>query len=75
MRQRVARLEAELAEARVTGRQRPPSLGDVGRLARPAKVWRKLATKYHPDRDPTKAEVMRDLNELWHAVKEAFLQG
>jgi hypothetical protein len=31
-------------------------------------IYRKLAFKYHPDRNPGSAEVMRDLNELWQSV-------
>ena len=32
-------------------------------------VYRRLALKYHPDRNPGSSEVMRDLNEFWQAVK------
>ena len=67
--QRIARLEAELAEARTRALRADPS-GAV-RLERAAKVYRKLATKYHPDHNPATAEVMKDLNELWQALKGA----
>jgi transcriptional regulator with XRE-family HTH domain len=35
------------------------------------KVYRRLAAKYHPDRNPAAAEFMADLNELWQAVQPA----
>jgi hypothetical protein len=33
-------------------------------------LYRKLAMKYHPDRNPDAEEFMRDLNEFWQAVKD-----
>lgn len=65
--QRVARLEAELAEARA--RAPRVELSGSFRLERAAKVYRKLAAKYHPDHNPATADVMKDLNELWQALK------
>ena len=66
--QRIARLEAELAEARA----RAPRVELSGslRLERASKVYRKLAAKYHPDHNPATTDVMKDLNELWHALKD-----
>lgn len=67
--QRIARLEAELVEARV---QTPRTdLSITVRLERALKVYRKLAVKYHPDRNPATAEVMKDVNELWQTLKSA----
>jgi len=43
----------------------------VLRLERAAKVYRKLAAKYHPDHNPATAEVMKDVNELWQTLKDA----
>lgn len=67
LRQRIARLEAELAEVRA----RAPRVELSGslRLERVTKVYRRLAAKYHPDHNPATAEVMKDLNELWQALK------
>jgi hypothetical protein len=33
-------------------------------------VYRRLALKYHPDRNPDAEEYMSDLNQLWQAMKE-----
>jgi hypothetical protein len=39
-------------------------------MARSSKIYRRrLAAKYHPDLSPDTAEFMKDLNELWQAVK------
>ncbi len=39
-------------------------------VAEPAdRVYRRLALKYHPDRHPEQAAVMRDINELWQAMR------
>lgn len=46
---------------------RPASADDS--LNSAAAVYRRLALKYHPDRNPGSSEVMRDLNEFWQAVK------
>ena len=35
------------------------------------KAYRRKAAKYHPDHNPATAEVMKDLNELWQALKNA----
>ena len=67
--QRIARLEAELAEARA--RAPRVDLSSAARLERASKVYRKLAAKYHPDHNPATAEVMKDLNALWQALKGA----
>jgi hypothetical protein len=67
--QRIARLEAELAEARAKAPR--ADLAGAVRLERAAKVYRKLAAKYHPDHNPATADVMKDLNELWQALKGA----
>jgi septal ring factor EnvC (AmiA/AmiB activator) len=67
--QRIARLEAELAEARAKAPR--VDLSGAVRLERASKVYRKLAAKYHPDHTPATAEVMKDLNELWQALKGA----
>jgi hypothetical protein len=40
----------------------------VESLVRAQKTYRRLAAKYHPDRSPETAEVMKDINELWQAV-------
>ena len=41
--------------------------------ADPTRIYRSLCQKYHPDKRPllkvTGAEVMRDINELWSAMK------
>jgi hypothetical protein len=39
-------------------------------LERAHKIYRKLVSKYHPDRSPESAEVMTDINELWQAIKQ-----
>ena len=67
--QRIARLEADLAEARTRAERTPPFLSRSPNLERATKIYRKLAAKYHPDRNPATAEVMKDLNELWQALK------
>lgn len=67
--QKIARLEAELAEARI--RAPRPDLSGTVKLERASKMYRKLAAKYHPDHNPATAEVMKDLNELWQALKGA----
>jgi hypothetical protein len=67
--QKIARLEAELAEARSKA-PRTDLSGNV-KLERAAKMYRKLAAKYHPDHNPATAEVMKDLNELWQSLKGA----
>ena len=67
--QRIARLEAELAEARARAPQM--DLSGAVRLEHASKVYRKLAAKYHPDHNPATAEVMKDLNALWQALKNA----
>jgi hypothetical protein len=37
-------------------------------LVASTRVYRRLATKWHPDRNPQGGEVMRDLNELWQCA-------
>ncbi|HEV8342866.1 MAG TPA: hypothetical protein VGR30_10905 [Candidatus Binatia bacterium] len=32
------------------------------------KIYRRLAAKYHPDRNPQGAEIMTDINELWQSL-------
>ena len=44
-------------------------LAGAVRLERASQVYRKLAAKYHPDHNPATAEIMKDLNELWQALK------
>jgi hypothetical protein len=68
--QRIARLEAELTEARARA-PRADLSGTTVKLERASKVYRKLAVKYHPDHNPATAEVMKDMNELWQALKVA----
>ncbi len=38
-------------------------------LEPPAKIYRRLVAKYHPDRNPGAADVMRDINELYQAMR------
>lgn len=38
-------------------------------LVRADKVYKRLATKYHPDRNAAGAEFMKDLHELWQELK------
>jgi hypothetical protein len=64
LRQRVANLEADLINVRARGATRAGG----ARLDKAARLYRKLALKYHPDRNPAAAEIMRDLNQLWQAV-------
>ncbi len=66
---KVARLEADLADTRARASHSPPFVLHAPNLEKATKVYRKLAAKYHPDRNPATAEVMRDLNELWQALK------
>jgi hypothetical protein len=33
-------------------------------------IFKRLAMKYHPDRNPDAVEFMTDLNELWQAVRK-----
>jgi DnaJ domain len=35
-----------------------------------SRIYRRLAAKYHPDRNSDAEEFMTDLNELWQAVRE-----
>lgn len=53
------------------GRARAPRVDPSGavQLQRASKVDRKLAATYHPDHNPATAEVMKDLNELWQALR------
>jgi hypothetical protein len=37
-------------------------------LATANRIYRRIAAKYHPDRSPETAEIMKDINELWQAV-------
>ena len=67
MHQQIARLEVGLAEVRA--RAPKADLSGAVRLERASKVYRKLAAKYHPDHNPATAETMKDLNELWQALK------
>jgi hypothetical protein len=39
-------------------------------LADASPIYRKLAVKWHPDREGGSAEVMKDLNQLWQAVSK-----
>jgi hypothetical protein len=52
------------AEELIRLRQQP-----VIKLLKATPVYRKLALKYHPDKNPDSPEMMRDLNELWQAVQ------
>jgi len=71
--QRIARLEADLADARARARvsQSPPFTSRSPNLEKAARVYRALARKYHPDRNPDLAstDFMKDINELWGALK------
>ncbi len=67
--QKIARLEAELAES--WARAPRADFSGTVKLERASKVYRKLAVKYHPDHNPATAEVMKDVNELWQALKVA----
>jgi hypothetical protein len=33
-------------------------------------IFKRLAMKYHPDRNSDAIEFMKDLNELWQAVRK-----
>lgn len=50
---------AEHADERLTDQEIPSA----------SAIYRNLAFKYHPDRNPDSDEFMRDLNWLWQAVK------
>ncbi len=67
--QKVARLEADLAEARARARESRPLPPRAPNLERATRLYRKLAVKYHPDRNPAGSEFMKELNELWQALK------
>lgn len=67
--QKVARLEADLADARARADRGPAFVSRAPNLEKASRVYRKLAAKYHPDHNPATAEVMKDLNELWQALK------
>ena len=63
----------QLIQAQIVARAKAPrvDISSNGKLERASKVYRKLAAKYHPDHNPATAEVMKDLNELWQALKNA----
>jgi len=64
---KVAGLEADLVDARARSHMLPH--GAHGKLDRAGRIYRELAFKYHPDRNPASSEVMRDINQLWQALK------
>jgi hypothetical protein len=67
--QKIARLEADLVSARAKAAQSPPFVFHSPTIENATKIYRKLAAKYHPDRNPAGAELMKDINELWQALK------
>jgi hypothetical protein len=67
--QRTARLEVELVEARTKVSRM--DFSGAARMERASKMYRKFAARYHPDHNPATAEVMKDLNVLWQALKGA----
>lgn len=50
------------------GQQKTGSETTEPSLLSAQKIYRKLAAKYHPDRSPATAEIMKDINELWQAI-------
>jgi hypothetical protein len=76
--ERWCRVQEEIEAARARQReqerqarqQQAPSPVEIN-LNKAISVYRKLALKYHPDKNPDSAEVMRDLNELWQEVLAA----
>ena len=65
-RQRCAQLVRKIREELSPNSFEPFKLSNVKENSN-----RKLAAKYHPDHNPATAEVMKDLNELWQALKGA----
>ena len=64
LRQEIGCLRAELMVARLASEKAAkPGISGV------EKTYRRLAAKYHPDRNPAAGEFMKDLNQLWQEVK------
>jgi hypothetical protein len=51
------------------GSSRSGTSTDVSVLVASTKIYRRLATKYHPDVNPAGGGIMRDINELWQSVR------
>jgi len=69
---------ADVSGAReASGRTEQSRPSDIQSVALPSAnlLYRKLALKYHPDRNPDAEEFMSDLNQLWQAVKDDLRGG
>lgn len=67
LRSEIARLQRELQDA-----QRKTNEIEGTRtlkLKRSTTIYKNMVNKYHPDRNPGAAEVMKDVNELWQSMK------
>jgi transcriptional regulator with XRE-family HTH domain len=63
-------LENRLKQKRQRQRQpRPRAAAGGGPAVKAEQVYKRLARRYHPDRNPAFAEVMTDINELWQATR------
>ena len=65
MRQLIARLQRELEKLQARHPRRSRTAAYNMKIH---SIYKKLVSKYHPDRDTTKAEVMTDINELYQAM-------
>ncbi len=62
---------AEIRHLKLMKSRRPPPSATGHPSHRAQAVYRELAKKYHPDLNPANEEFMRDLNQLWQAVRLA----